>query len=106
MFTYSQNLAYISSSLDEIFSSEYFNKRVYKYISPYTVTTDWINDEKISVSARGFYKVITAKDTIIDTLIGTGWESRVRNAQQKAFETAYMTVRKEEEHKYIIGKFK
>lgn len=103
MFREYSNIALVSTMLDEVFFHNSYGE--YKYVSPYTVTTRWYDDETIEISAKGFYKTIKAKDNIIDNLLGTSWEERVRNAQQKAFETAYLTVRKEEEKKYIIGKF-
>lgn len=105
MFTSAQNFAIVSTLLDEVFFNQNFSATGKYKSSPYAVFTRWEDDEHIVVSAKGFYKLIKAKNNIIDNLCGSSWEGRVREAQQKAFETAYITVREEEKRAYQLGKF-
>jgi hypothetical protein len=103
-------LSTIQVMLDSIFFDTFFfdtlninNKHIKKNL--YEVITRWEGDKNIIVSAKGFYKVIKAKTTILDDLLGTSWQAKVRIAQQRAFETAYKTIKEEEMRNYEIGKF-
>lgn len=106
MFTQGMNLAIVISELDAIFfNTDWGGKIEYTRTDPYKVLTSWYDKETIAISARGFYKLIKAKNNIIDNLFGSSWESRVREVQQKAFEIAYITIREEEKRAYQLSKF-
>lgn len=102
MFTYSENFA-IVQSFDEIFWGGSFKD--VGPSDPYKVTTDWVNKDTMSVSARGYYKEIKAKDTFLDTLLGKSWEASVHEAQREAFKTAYQKVEGEKMREYQTSKF-
>lgn len=107
MFDQSFNAEIVSCELDAVFFRRgcFFQTKERKS-SPYEVSTRWEGDGSIAVSSRGFYKKIRARDSLLDTLRGISWEEKVRDAQQEAFESAYVAVRDEEARSYQISKFK